>query len=342
MSKIRLVLFIGAILLFLYVINFIVYDALASILLLTTSRGLVLLATILAVFSGSFIGATILGIRYYNVLTRLSYLVTAIWMGFFAYLFFASFFYGIVVLITNKPEKIIGIGLIIGAILISFYGMIHARKIHVKHVEIGLHYLPQKWYGRKAIWISDIHLGQLHGPTFARRVVEKINAIPHDIVFVGGDLFDGTGAPDIDELISPMRELSAPLGTYFITGNHEEFGNNEKFITAVRSAGMQPLLDELIVIDGVQIIGADYQHASNIDGFKTILSGLKIDREKPSILLKHEPKDINVAHEAGVSFQISGHTHRAQLWPLGYLANFIYKGFAYGLKNFKEMQVYTE
>ena len=75
--------------------------------------------------------------------------------------------------------------------------------------------------------------------------------------------------------------------------------------------------------------------------FKNVLGGLSFDPRRPSVLLKHEPKDIHIAEEAGISFQISGHTHKAQIWPFNYVTSIIYKRFAYGLQKFKKMQVYT-
>jgi predicted MPP superfamily phosphohydrolase len=192
------------------------------------------------------------------------------------------------------------------------------------------------------IWISDLHLGQLHGPRFARKVADIVNTLSPDIIFIGGDLFDGTGAPDAGELTLPLRTLAAPLGTYFITGNHEEFGDaTPKFLVAVAGAGMHILQDEMTEIDGLQIIGVDYKNAVHRDQFKKILEHLPIDREKPSILLKHEPKDLDVAEATGISLQISGHTHRAQIWPFEYIASLVYKGYVYGLKAHGKMQVYT-
>lgn len=94
-------------------------------------------------------------------------------------------------------------------------------------------------------------------------------------------------------------------------------------------------------IDGLQIIGVDYYNASDRKQFSEILSKLAIDSARPAILLKHEPKDIDVARDAGISLQISGHTHRGQLWPFEYMATLVYKGFSYGLKSLGTMQVYV-
>ncbi len=189
--------------------------------------------------------------------------------------------------------------------------------------------------------MSDLHLGQIHGPRFAERVVNKINALPHDIVFIGGDLYDGTGAPDIHELAVPLKALRAPLGIYFVTGNHEEFGDNTGFIHSANAVGMRVLMDELVNIHGLNIIGVDYAHANDPGRFKEILSALEIEPSRPSILLKHEPNNLQIAEETGVSLMISGHTHYGQQWPFGLLAQLSYQGYAYGLKPFKNMQMLT-
>ena len=333
--------FIGIISLFLYIANLVVYEALATIFAVTDTWHLLALGLLLGILSGSFIASTILGMRYYNVFTRAYYLVSAVWIGVLVYLFLGSFVYGVLVMVPGMPLSGVGELLMLAALAVSVYGVLHARNIHIKEVEVFLPHLPSVWQGRKAVWMSDLHLGQLHGPTFARKVVRAVNSLPHDIVFIGGDLYDGTGAPDLHELTAPLKELSAPLGTYFVTGNHEEFGDGSAFIAAVRAAGMRPLIDEMVEVDGLQLIGVDYHNGSDKENFKKILSGLSIQPNKPSILLKHEPKDLDVAHDAHISFQISGHTHRAQMWPLGYIAQLVYKGYAYGLKKMGETQVYT-
>jgi predicted MPP superfamily phosphohydrolase len=340
-SKISIVIFIAIAGIFLYVANLVVYEALASIFFITAPVCLISLGISLSILSGSFIAVTILGMKYYNAFTRLYSMVTSVWIGFFVYLFFASTAYGILIIFPIGALHAIGAALIICACVISIYGIFHSRNIRITEVSVPLRNTPSQWVGKKAIWISDLHLGQVRGSAFAHSVVEKIKAIPHDIIFIGGDLFDGTTAPDLDKLIAPLKELSAPHGAYFITGNHEEFGSSGAFISAVGRAGVRILQDKMIEIDGVQFIGVDYHTASDAARFKEILSGLNIDAEKASVLLKHEPKDLDVAREAGISLQISGHTHRAQMWPLGYIAHLVYKGYSYGLKKLGEMHVYT-
>jgi predicted MPP superfamily phosphohydrolase len=293
-----------------------------------------------AVLSASFIAATMLGSRYYNWFTRWYYRVSATWLGMLFYLFWAAVTYGLIVAIVGLPEQWVGAALLMWAVGAGMYGFIHARAIVVKEVRVTLPNLPEVWRGRRVIWTSDVHLGQLHGPRFARRVVKLINSVPHDMVCIGGDLYDGTGAPDIEELAQPWGTCKAPLGVYFITGNHEEYGDRERFTTAIRAAGIRTLVDDAVTIDGLQFVGVDYQNNADKERFAATLAKL-VDHTVPTILLKHEPKDLDIARDAEVQLQVSGHTHRAQLWPLEYVARLAYKGFAYGLKNLDSLQVYV-
>lgn len=327
--------------LFLYIANVVVYEALAVILHLTETDELFVLGMLLFIFSGSFIASMLLGMRYYNVFTRIYYLGASLWIGLFTYLFFVSVLYGFLLMLHADVANMLGIPLLVMAVVISIYGFINARLIKIVSVTIPLPHLPPSWEGRKAVWISDVHLGQFYGPAYAEMIVEKVNALPHDIIFIGGDLYDGTGASDIEALVAPLGRFRGKLGTYFITGNHEEIGDSSAFVSAVKSACIRPLLDEMIEIDGVQIIGIDYQKGTDKTVFQETLTQMAIQSHMPSLLLKHEPKDIDVARDAGISVQLSGHTHNGQMWPFGYVANLVYKGFGYGLNRLGNTYVYT-
>ena len=50
--------------------------------------------------------------------------------------------------------------------------------------------------------VADLHLGNVRGAGFARRVVAKLQQIQPDAVLISGDLFDGSKA-DLDALLEP-------------------------------------------------------------------------------------------------------------------------------------------
>jgi predicted MPP superfamily phosphohydrolase len=345
-SPFRIAIFIGIISIFLYIANLVVYEGLALALGITSSLHLLVLGTLLGVLAAGFIGMMILGSYYYNIFTRLTYTLLAVWMGAFGNLFFASATFGIVVLIASLagvslPFQPVGMSLYALALLVSAYGIGHAKQIKTARYPVALPNLPAEWRGKVAVFISDLHLGQIHGPKFAAKVAKAVLAQKPDIIFLGGDLYDGTGAPDPYDLIKPLEALAAPWGVYYVTGNHEEFGDNSGFIHSAHAVGMQVLMDERVDIHGLQLVGVDYSNANDAGRFSKTLSALALDPAMPSILLKHEPNNLQIAEEAGVSLQLSGHTHYGQQWPFGYLAELSYQGYAYGLKNFNSMQMLT-
>ncbi|MDB5244791.1 MAG: metallophosphoesterase [Parcubacteria group bacterium] len=320
--------------------NLTVYEALVLAFGLQTGQTHLILAVALGLLSVSFIVSLVIGRKYYNTLTRAFYWFSNIWIGIFSYFFITSLVYAVVALLY-PPFVALGPWLFLASVLISLYGFIHAQQLVTKPVTVTLPHLPSQWKGRKLVWISDIHIGPLYGAAFAEKIVKHITSLAPDMIFVGGDLYDGTNAPDMTKLSAPLAKLSAPFGVYFITGNHEEYGDLKEFLSIVTTAGMRVLKDELVIVDGLQLIGVDYRTTAEANAFKEVLAKLPIDSQQASILLKHEPKDLQVAAEAGISFQISGHTHNAQLWPLTYIADMVHKGYAYGLKRFDTLQVYT-
>ncbi len=341
MSKVlRYTIFVSCIAGLLLLGDAVIASAVAAALGMGTPQ-LLTLNIVFGILSLSFILSTLLGNRYYNWFTRIYYYWSSVWVGLLTYLFIASVVYALLALVFQSPLPQFGAGCLLAGLAVALYGVVHARKIYIKEVSVTIPDLPESWRGRRLAWTSDIHLGQIYSERYSKRIVDTINAAGVDIAVVGGDLFDGTEAPDLDALVAPFKNITASLGAYFISGNHEEFGDNSKFIAAVKKAGLKILNDEKLDIEEVQLVGVDYQTTSDAPRFKEVLRGLALDRARPIILLKHEPLNNEVAEEAGVSLQISGHTHDGQLWPFGYIARKAHKGFSYGLKRLSNLQIYT-
>jgi predicted MPP superfamily phosphohydrolase len=197
--------------------------------------------------------------------------------------------------------------------------------------------LPAAWRGRTAALISDLHLGHVRNGRFLRRLVAKILKEDPDVIFVAGDLYDGT-AIDAHRAAEPLKELVAPHGVYFVAGNHEQFGDESKYLRAVAAAGVRVLSTEKVEVDGLQIIGVPYRNARQI---ASALHGIHFDRDRATILLTHAPDHLEIAEAAGVSLQLSGHTHLGQFIPWSWIARRIYGQFVYGLSRIGKMQVFT-
>ena len=300
-----------------------------------------LLEIILGIFFLSFVAALLMGMRYSNFMARLLYILTSFYFGFFVYIFLAAVVYLILLIIFGPIYSIVGVLLVFIPILFGVWGILNAEKISIKTIPIKLANLPEKWNNKKAVWISDVHIGLVYRAKYVRKITKMINELKPDIVFIGGDLYDGISTKEVLDYADPLRDIVAPDGIYFVTGNHEKYGNIIEFHKKIESLGIKILNNKLTVIDGMQIIGIEYSKETKGAGLQSTLSNLNINKNIPSILLKHEPREVGIAEKAGISMQISGHTHNAQQWPLNYYAKLIYKEFTYGLKHKGDMIVYT-
>jgi len=96
-----------------------------------------------------------------------------------------------------------------------------------------------------------------------------------------------------------------------------------------------------VEVDGLQIIGVPYRHATRGGHLASALHNIQLDRDRASILLTHAPDHPEIAEAAGVSLQLSGHTHLGQFIPWSWMARRIYRQFVYGLSRIGKMQVFT-
>ncbi len=293
----------------------------------------------------AFIPATILRFRSANPLLRVIYAITAAWLGLLNFAFFAAVACWIgegIFRLAGRPVPRFEIGTILFglALLTAIWGLINARWLRVTRVTVPLPNLPEAWRGRTAALVTDLHLGPLSGTTFLRRVLARLRALQPDIVFISGDLFDGPTL-GLKELVAPWREFSAPLGTFYVTGNHDEFAERAIYLDAVRSGGIRVLNNESVKLDGLDLVGVHDEESGDPAQLRDILRRSRTDRDRPAILLAHRPVNLRVAEEEGVSLQLSGYTHHGQMWPWNLLVWRIYGPFAYGLHRHGKLWVNT-
>jgi hypothetical protein len=301
----------------------------------------------------SFVLATLLAFRSYNFLARAFYTFSAVWMGVFNFLFTASLlcwiaypFAAISVQIwpaapalqTIRP--VIVASLFSLALMVSIYAIFHANNTRITRVSVKLPNLPNSWRGRTAALVTDTHLGHVRGPAFIARIVAMLQKEKADIVFCPGDMFDGTKA-DLARMVAPWKNLSAPFGAYFVTGNHEEFTDPEKYCQAIAATGIRVLRNEKIIVDGLQIVGVSYADSTDEGHYQRLLERIPLDRATASILLLHVPNRLQVSEKHGFSLQVSGHTHGGQVFPISWIATRVWGKYVHGLNYFGAMAVYT-
>jgi len=297
----------------------------------------------------SFVAASLLSFRFTNFAVHLFYRLAAMWLGFLNFFFWASILAWLAWVLVRVAHPVANpdasrpliVAILYGiAALGGVYGLVNAQIIRVRRMDIQLPNLPNSWRGRRAVLMSDLHLGPVNGVRFCRRLIAMALRFQPDIVFIPGDLFDGTKA-DLDRLLVPFQAFKPPLGIYFSTGNHEEFAVATQYLDAITRAGVRVLANKSVTVEGVRIAGVLYQDSTHIIRMKGFLDSLALDRNHPCILLNHAPTRLPIVEQAGVSMQLSGHTHGGQMIPFTWLTRRIFGRFTTGLNRFGALLVYT-
>jgi hypothetical protein len=300
---------------------------------------------LLGLLAVSFVAASLLAIRYTNAAVRAFYRIAAVWMGQFSFLFFAAIFSWILFAIAQAVGGHLDFHrtvrwLFSAAVVAGGYAVFNAGWVRITRTTVRLPNLPAIWRGRTAALISDLHLGHVRNGSFLQRMVSTILKERPHAIFIAGDLYDGT-AIDAGRAAQPLHKLTAPHGVYFVAGNHEQFGDDSKYLQAVSASGVRVLNTEKIEVDGLQIVGVPYRSATQSGHLASALQDLRLDRERASILLTHAPDYPGIAEAAGISLQLSGHTHLGQFIPWSWIARRVYRQFVYGLSRIGKMQVFT-
>jgi hypothetical protein len=300
------------------------------------------------VLACSFVTGALLNFRFSGFAVSLFYKLASIWLGFANFFFLGAIlswltWYGMRLFAApsaHTARPAIGAIYFALAVLAGVYGLFNALWIRVRTVPVRLPNLPASWRGRRAVLLSDLHLGNINRAGFCRRVVRIARGLRPDVVFIPGDLFDGSRG-GLDGLIAPLLDLKPPLGIFFSTGNHEEFHDPGEYLDAIRRAGIRVLAQERVDVDGLQVLGISHSESTYPIRVRAVLEQMSPGADVASILLNHAPIRLPVVEQAGISLQLSGHTHGGQIFPSTFLTRRIFGRFTHGLHRFGALQVYT-
>ncbi|MBX2991668.1 MAG: metallophosphoesterase [Bacteroidetes bacterium] len=229
----------------------------------------------------------------------------------------------------------------------SGYGFMQAhRRPTVESVDIPLGTLPPEFEGFRILQFSDLHVGPTIKREYVEEVVAQILDQKADMIVFTGDLVDGSVAWLRDD-VAPLKELKAPFGTYFSTGNHEYYSGVDSWMREASHLGFDVLVNEhrivekgegKIVLAGVTDYGGGDFGSAHRSNPSSSIAGAPEGLTK--ILLAHQPRSIAEAAKAGFDLQLSGHTHGGQYFPGNYLAR-LNQPYIEGLHKHGSMWVYV-
>ena len=258
-------------------------------------------------------------------LATVVYEIGTSWLFIILYLFMTFLFLDIgrwvhLVPATFLKNSWAGTLTVAGAMLIIFiYGNIH---YHHK-VRQPLTLTTEKTLARKmkVVMLSDLHLGYHNRRSELAKWVDKINEEKADLILVAGDIIDKNMQPlEEQEMEKEFLRLNAPVVACL--GNHEYYGGESNALLFYQKADITLLRDSVITVGDLCIIGRDDRsHPRKTLG--ELLNG--VDRTKYLIVLDHQPFQLEEAEQNGIDFQLSGHTHHGQVWPISWITERIYE-----------------
>lgn len=294
------------------------------------------LAAVLFVLAVSFILLSFLVRKFQGNWINDFYFSSASWLGVLFFLLICFLIADLVVFAAGIDYKIPYYAAIGVALAISILSLANASQIKVHEINLPTSLSSDL----KIVQISDVHLGPIHSKSYLQKIVDITNSLKPDFVFITGDLFDGSAKLSKD-VVSPLEQLKAKQGIYFVTGNHESYIDESMALDLISSENISILRDMAKETKDVQIIGADYPLNESEKG-KSYLNNLPsiVNKNKFSILLYHPPVGFEKAAAAGINLQLSGHTHNGQIFPFSLISRIFYK-YESGLYKLKDSYLYV-
>lgn len=224
-------------------------------------------------------------------------------------------------------------------LLLSACGIFHAKYIKTTSYDVIINKTIPECTSMKVVLLADTHFGYNAGVLHARELVRKINKQKPDLVCIAGDIFDNEydAIRNPEKLEKTLRGIKSTYGVYACWGNHDlneeilagfTFKHKDGDLSDIKDPRMKKFLkdsnihilkDESVLInDQFYVIGRkDASLTEKIHETRKAPARLteKLDRDKPIIMIDHQPKELQELADAGVDLDLCGHTHDGQTFP---------------------------
>ncbi len=178
----------------------------------------------------------------------------------------------------------------------------------------------------KIVMLSDIHLGYHIRRAELSRWVDMVNSENPDLVLIAGDVIDRSIEPLLaDDDAAELKRIKAPV--FSCPGNHEYYAGIENSKRFYGLAGITMLRDTAVTVKGINVIGRDDRTNMRRKRLGELMK--LVDAKNFTVLLDHQPFNLDEARQNGVDFELCGHTHYGQVWPVSWITDAMYED-AYG------------
>jgi predicted MPP superfamily phosphohydrolase len=179
--------------------------------------------------------------------------------------------------------------------------------------DIFIRDLPDAFEGFRIAQISDVHHSRIVSIEEVLRVVRLAQGAQADLVALTGD-YTTAYRRYIEPCAEALGMLRAPHGVFAVLGNHDHYTDPQLTTRALERAHISVLNNANTLIrrgnDTLQLIGIDDWGWNAADWPRAFYG---TDRKRPSLLLSHQPRVLDLPQTESVSLIISGHTHGGQI-----------------------------
>ncbi len=207
-------------------------------------------------------------------------------------------------------------------------GLYAANKPRVTHYTFKNPDVAQNF---RIVQLADLHITTFTSRDRMERLVEKVNELKPDLIVITGDIIDNELKPYLDKNMKDIFiNFKSNYGVYAVLGNHDYYGGDaEEAMVEFTASGMTVLRDTAVEIDdlGIVLAGRDDLHSGAYTlkprmPLADIINGF--DRDKPLIVLNHQPLEAEDAMRNNAFLELAGHTHNGQIFPVNIIVKYMY------------------
>jgi uncharacterized protein len=217
--------------------------------------------------------------------------------------------------------KAASVTVLAGAVGLCCYGYWEARAIRVERLRLETTKLPPGVDLVKIAQISDVHLGLVVRSERLKLILDRVRAEDPDMLVSTGDLVDGQ-LDHLDELSDPFQQIRPRYGKFAVTGNHEYYAGLAEALSFTERCGFVTLRGETQTAGiPINVAGVDYPMRSPAGQAAALLASVANGRF--TLFLQHLPM-VAEQTEGLFDLQLSGHTHRGQIFPFRLVTGLFY------------------
>jgi predicted MPP superfamily phosphohydrolase len=211
---------------------------------------------------------------------------------------------------------------------INLYGCFEAAHLKIERLTVESSRIPGNVEKIRIVQISDVHVGLIVRGRRLERIIEAVANHEPDILVSTGDLLDGE-TTDVTKPAALLNAIRPRYGKFAVMGNHEFFAGIAAAAAFHETAGFTVLRGAGTSAAGglIQIAGVDDPMGRHLDGGRRVRDGELLSgfgRDRFTLFLKHQPI-VESGARGLFDLQLSGHTHRGQIFPFSLLTRLFYR-----------------